>query len=40
VENMKLYESSMLDQETERVLPTIEDLEPEAQENLVEFMVL
>jgi hypothetical protein len=30
VENMSLYEPSMLDQETEEyVLPTIEDLAPE-----------
>jgi hypothetical protein len=41
VENMKLYEPSMLDQETEeQVLPTIEDLAPEAQAELVEDTIL
>jgi hypothetical protein len=40
VENLKLYEPSMLDQEEEKVLPTIEDLEPDAQEELEEDTVL
>jgi hypothetical protein len=41
VENMKLYEPSMLDQETEeQVLPTIEELALEAQEELVEDTIL
>ena len=41
VENLKLYEPSMLDQETEvQVLPTIEDLAPEAQAKLAEDTVL
>jgi hypothetical protein len=35
MENLKLYEPSMLDQETkEQVLPTIEDLSPESQVEL------
>jgi hypothetical protein len=34
VENLKLYETSMLDQEEEHVLPSIEDLAPDAQEEL------
>jgi hypothetical protein len=41
VENLKLYEPSMLDQETgEQVLPTIEKLALEVQVDLVEYMVL
>jgi hypothetical protein len=40
VENLKLYEPSMLDQEEEKVLPTIEDLAPDAQEELAEDTVL
>jgi hypothetical protein len=31
VENLKIYETSMLDQEDEQVPPTIEDLEPSSQ---------
>jgi hypothetical protein len=39
--SLKLYEPSMLDQETEeQVLPTIEDLAPEAQGELAEDIVL
>lgn len=34
VENLKLYEPSMLDHQTKLVLPTIKDLELEAQEKL------
>jgi hypothetical protein len=30
VENIKIYEPSMLDQDEEKVLPTIEDLAPNA----------
>jgi hypothetical protein len=40
VENLKLYEPSMLDQEEEQVLPSIEDLEPYAQVDLEEEIVL
>jgi hypothetical protein len=40
VENLKLYEPSMLDQEEEQVLPSIEDLAPDAQAELVEDIVL
>jgi hypothetical protein len=40
VENLKLYEPSMLDQEEEQVLPTIEDLAPYAQVELVEDTIL
>jgi hypothetical protein len=36
VENLKLYEPSMLDWEEERVLTSIEDLEPDAQKELIE----
>ena len=36
VDNLKLYEPSMLDQEEENVLPTIEDLALDAQEEFVE----
>jgi hypothetical protein len=36
VENLKLYEPSMLDQEEEEVLPSIEDLAPHAHAELVE----
>jgi hypothetical protein len=37
VENLKLYEPSVLDQETEKqVLPTIDELPLEAQVQLVE----
>jgi len=31
VENLKLYEPSMLDKEEEQVLPYVEDLAPDAQ---------
>jgi len=31
VENLKLYELSMLDQEEEKVLPSVEYLAPDAQ---------
>jgi hypothetical protein len=34
VEDLKLYDPSMLDQEVERVLPTIEELAPNAQVDL------
>ena len=34
VENLKLYEPSMLDQEEEQVLPSIDDLAPDAQAKL------
>jgi hypothetical protein len=40
VENLKLYEPSMLDQEEEHVLPSIEDLAPYAQVELEEDIVL
>jgi hypothetical protein len=40
VENMKLYEPSMLDQEEEEVLPTIEDLALDSQVELVEDTIL
>jgi hypothetical protein len=40
VENLKLYEPSMLDQEEEQVLPTTEDLAPNAHADLVEDTVL
>jgi hypothetical protein len=41
VENLKLYEPSMLEQKTgEPVLPTIEDLAPEARVDLAEDIVL
>ena len=36
VENMKLYEPSMLDREEDKVLPSIEDLESDVQVELVE----
>jgi len=40
VENLKLYEPSILDQEEEQVLPTIEDFAPDAQAELAEYTVL
>ena len=40
VENLKLYEPSMLDPEEEKVLPTIEVLAPNAQEELAKDEVL
>jgi len=41
VENIKLYEPSMLDQENERqVLPTIKDLAPKAQVEFTKDTVL
>jgi hypothetical protein len=40
VENLKLYDPSMLDQGEERVLPSVEDLAPDAQIELVEELVL
>jgi hypothetical protein len=40
VENIKLYEPSMLDEEEEQVLPSIENLAPEAQVELAEETVL
>jgi hypothetical protein len=40
VENLKLYEPSMLDKEEEQVLPTIEDLTPYSQEELEEDTIL
>jgi hypothetical protein len=36
VENLKLYDPSMLDQEEEHILPTIEDLAPYAHAELAE----
>jgi hypothetical protein len=36
VENLKLYDPSMLDQEEEEVLPSIEELAPYAQTKLAE----
>jgi hypothetical protein len=40
VDNIKLYKPSMLDQEDEQVLPSIEDLAPNAQAELEEDTVL
>jgi hypothetical protein len=40
VENLKLYEPSMLDQEEEQVQPSIEDLAPDAQIELTKHIVL
>ena len=40
VDNIKIYEPSMLDQEEEEVLPTIEDLTPHAREKLAKDTVL
>jgi hypothetical protein len=40
VENLKLYEPSMLDQEEEQVLPSVEDLAPDAQAELTEDTIL
>jgi hypothetical protein len=41
VENLKLFEPSMLDEEEEhQVLPTIEDLEPHGNEELKEDIVM
>jgi hypothetical protein len=40
VENLKLYEPSMLDQEEEQVIPTTENLAPNAHAKLVEDTVL
>jgi hypothetical protein len=40
VENLKLYENSMLDQEEEQVLPCIEDLAPDAHAELEEDTLL
>jgi hypothetical protein len=40
VENLKLYEPSMLDQEEEKVLPSIEELAPDTQEELEKDTVL
>ena len=40
VKNLKLYEPSMLDQDEEHVLPSIEDLAPYAQEKLEKYTVL
>ena len=40
VENMKLFELSMLDREPDKVLPSIEDLALETWEELVEYTVL
>jgi hypothetical protein len=36
VDNIKCYDPSMLDQEEEQVLPSIEDLAPNVQEELEE----
>ena len=40
VENLKLYEPSMLDQEEELVLPSMEDLAADAQAELIEHTIL
>jgi len=40
VENLKLYEPSILDQEEEQVLPSMEDLAPDTQVELTEDIVL
>jgi len=40
VENLKLYEPSMLDQEEEQVLHFVEDLAPDAQAELTEDTIL
>jgi hypothetical protein len=40
VDNLKLYEPSMLDQEEDHTLPTIEDSTPDAQGELVEDTIL
>ena len=40
VENLKLYESSMLDQEEGQVLPSVEDLALDTQAELIEDTVL
>ena len=40
VENMKLYEPSMLDQELEQVLPSVEELTLEDEDELEKDTVL
>ena len=40
VENLKLYDPSMLDQEEEHVLPSIEYLAPDAQAELAKDTIL
>ena len=40
VENLKLYETSMLDEEEEKFLPSIEDLPPNAYAKLENDTVL
>ena len=40
VENLKLYEPSMLDQEEEQVLSSMEDLARDAQAKLTEDTIL
>jgi len=40
VDNLKVYEPSMLDQEEEQVLPSVEDLAHDAQAKLTEDIVL
>jgi len=40
VENLKLYEPSMLDQEEEQVLLFVEDLAPDVQAELIEDTIL
>ena len=40
VDILKLYESSMLDQEEEHVLPSMEDLAPNAHAKLIEDTIL
>ena len=37
VDNLKLYEPSMLDEEEEHVLPSVEDLALDAQAQLIEI---
>lgn len=38
--NMKIYVPSMLDQEEEQFLPSVDDLAPNAQEELIEDTIL
>ncbi len=40
VENLKLYEPSMLDQEEEHVLPSVEDWTPDSQAELTKDIFL
>jgi hypothetical protein len=40
VDNLKLYEPSMLDQEEDHFLPSIEEFAPDTRETLEEDMIL